>query len=266
MKYTFISFIILLFLGNSSVTPVRQKICQLVENHVTMDLSLPENRYDNGYTEQRYHFVLDSIIAVFGPLIQERGGRLRIKRDWTDGAVNAWAERWGELYILEIPGGMARYHLINEEGFLTTICHELGHLLGGSPHRRTISVEGQADYYSTMKCMELILAELDYPHDHENLSECHGDYCQARLSGALSLSSYYAELARRPVPRLDTPDLSTVSRTRVDHPPAQCRFDTMVAGIKCANRDDFSYENAREGACLDPVGARPSCWFHTRDL
>lgn len=238
----------------------KYELCQLVANPVIMDLSQAENPYDNGYSEERYHQVLDTVLATFGPAIAERGGSLEIWRDWSDGAVNAWAERWGERYILEVPGGMARYYLITEEGFLTTICHELGHLIGGSPHSRTISYEGQADYYSTMKCMEGLLTALDYPDTRAaELPACKGSFCEARLMGAKSLSSYYASLARTPAPALETPSRARPAQTLRSHPEAQCRFDTMVAGLLCGNRNDFSYDNAHDGACPDVP--RPRCWW-----
>ena len=54
--------------------------------------------------------------------------------------------------------------------------------------------------------------------------------------------------------------------TYYKHPEPQCRFDTFLAGIHCANNDFlyFDNEDASIGACLrerDPKGARPQCWF-----
>ncbi|MCJ8278232.1 MAG: hypothetical protein MJK18_15435, partial [Bdellovibrionales bacterium] len=94
-------------------------------HYVTVD----RNKFDNGYKEERYHFILDKVIEIYRPLIKDRNGTFDIMRDWSDGAVNMWAWRWGDEYWLEVPGGMARYHLINEEAFLMSVCHEIGHLL-----------------------------------------------------------------------------------------------------------------------------------------
>lgn len=238
-------------------------LCQLVENHVTIDFNRYSNRvenpYDNGYPEERYHQVLDTLTSEFQGEALKRGGSFHILRDWGDGAVNAWAWRIGDEFWIEVPGGMSRYHLINEEGFLTVLCHELGHLFGGSPHGNEISYEGQADYYSTMKCVSRVFHALGYPEKPSQYS-CQGKFCDERLKGAESLSSYYAFLGKDPLPSLGTPDRSSVNQTNRAHPRAQCRFDTMVAGLQCSNREDFSYRNFQDGACMG-TGARPRCWF-----
>lgn len=244
----------------------REGLCGLVQDHITLNFNSLENRYDNGYLEERYDEVLDQFISEFEGDIRKRGGTFHILRDWSDGAVNAWAWRIGQEYWIEAPGGMSRYHLINEEGFILTLCHELGHLLGGSPHRMQISFEGQADYFSAMKCMERILSRLDVPEKNiENIpSGCVGDYCHRRFSGIRSLTSYYAELEKRPVPSLNSPDQRVVEQSLRGHPGSQCRFDTMVAALRCSSRLPFSYDNSSEGACSG-LGARPACWFSPRE-
>lgn len=204
------------------------------------------NPYDNGYPEERYHQVLDHIIKIYTPLVKNEGGTFRIKRDWTDGAVNMWAERWGQDYILEVPGGMARYYLISEEGFILSICHEIGHLLGGPPQSRTISYEGQADYYATQTCMALVLADFERSErlvaDNEVNEICAGNnFCERVLMGAKSLSSLYAELEKAPMPLFKTPSRQVVSKTLTKHPPAQCRLDTFLAGYQ--------------------QRPRPACWY-----
>ena len=256
--------ILLIFFIISTQAQNTKPLCQLVDNHVYSPLlSERKNPYDNGYPEERYEEVLNQFIVEFTPDIKKRKGTFHIMRDWSDGAVNAWAWRIGDEYWLEVPGGMSRYHLITEEGFLTTLCHELGHLLGGYPQSNEISYEGQADYYSSMKCMERILTRLNIPAKKVSKQEdldCYGDYCQERFIGIKSLTSYYASLERSPFPTRETPDQNQVNSTLTSHPKAQCRFDTMVESLKCSNRDDFSYENSKDGACLG-VGSRAKCWF-----
>lgn len=244
----------------------RNHLCSLVSDYVVMDFSSAENRYDNGYKEERYHYVLDSLIEEFSVDIAPQGGTLHILRDWGDGSVNAWAWRMGKEYWLEVPGGMARYYLISEEGFLTTLCHELGHLLGGSPHSSTISYEGQADYYSTMKCMERILKKLGSPKSlAQEIPSCEGDYCGQRFLGVKSLTSYYAELEKVPAPSLGQADQRTVRKTQRKHPGSQCRFDTMVASLRCDNREEFAFDNPWRGSCPGP-GSRPRCWFNPEEF
>ena len=209
-------------------------------------MNQPRDRYDNGYTEDRYHEVLDHLIKVYEPIIQAQGGVFIIDRDWSDGAVNMWAERIGNEFILEVPGGMARYHLISEEGFISSLCHELGHLLGGPPGGLYISYEGQSDYYAGQSCIAKVLGgfspQKTLPLDLEVAEICQGDQlCSRSLQGMKSLTSYYAELEGVGFPQFKTPSTVEVSKTLTAHPPAQCRLDTFLAG----------YQNR----------PRPRCWY-----
>jgi len=265
MNYS--KFLILIFLSLSMnfQSVLAQRLCELVENHHVMDARIEglKNPYDNGYQKTRYHHVLDKVIETFNPLFLAQSQELKILRDWSDGAVNAWAFRLGREAWLEVPGGMARYHLISEEGFLMTICHELGHLLGGSPHRLRISFEGQADYFAPMKCMENILSALEVKPSQfleGSGNVCVGEFCQERLKGIKSLTSYYAFLEKVRPPTLATTSTTVVEQTLSGHPPAQCRFDTMIKALGCSDRDPFSYDNQVDGACRGEL-ARPACWF-----
>lgn len=206
-------------------------------------------QFDNGYPQQKYESVLKTLQNVYGPIIQARGGELKLLTDWTDGAVNMWAWRRGPEYWLEIPGGMSRYYLITEEAFVVSICHELGHLLGGAPQNGEISFEGQADYFANQNCSLLLLDKIkafkELPSDPEITSLCSQEAdverCQKVLSGSKSLSSYYAELENVSFPQYSTTSSVKVSQTLQKHPPAQCRLDTFKAGF-------FADQ-------------RPACWF-----
>lgn len=207
---------------------------------------LNNNKWDNGYPATRYHEVLNHVMNVYSPIISERGGRLFIKKVWADNAVNMWADRYENRYILEVPGGFARYYLITEEGFLATVCHELGHLLGGLPASGDISFEGQSDYYATETCMNLVMPGLrpykEVVPDTEVAAICKEDeHCARVLMGAKSVTAMYAELERKPAPQLSTPSKVVVKKTNTKHPPAQCRLDTMYAGFE--------------------KRPRPACWY-----
>ena len=225
-----------------------QNYDSLVESHVYV---AERSKFDNGFQKERYEILIKKLHEVYDPIIKAEGGVFQTLTDWTDGAVNMWAFRLGNEYWLEIPGGMARYHLINEEAFLTSLCHELGHLLGGEPKKGNISLEGQSDYFATYDCIDQLLSEIDQEkllmEESEINSICimeqKGDveFCQRAMAGAKSLTSYYAELEKVSFPQLSTPSAVKVSSTLTRHPPAQCRLDTLKAGY-------FG----------EP---RPRCWF-----
>lgn len=213
-----------------------------------------DSRWDNGYPEHRYQFVLQKAYSTYAPIIEDLGGTLQFISDWQDGAVNMWADRIGDEYILEIPGGFSRYHLINEEAFILTICHELGHLLGGEPARGLISYEGQSDYFSTLECSKKLFLEIttaDAPlgtpaeeefcqtHKSKSLEEC-----LRHTRGMLSVTSYFAEIINKAFPLIETPDPSIAPETIFSHPAPQCRLDTLLAGYL--------------------GNPRPRCWFLSR--
>ncbi len=209
------------------------------------------DKYNNGFPEQKYHIILDRFEAYYGQVISDLGGTFVIWRDWSDGAVNMWAERWGDQYILEVPGGMARYSLIVEDAFILSICHELGHLLGGEPAQGDISVEGQSDYFATNECLPKMLKRIEpllggnKDPDVESFCEkpqVHGKVlCLRSMQGAKSLTAYYAELANQKAPQIDESSSTVVLETLQTHPEPQCRLDTFKAGW------------------LD--WPRPSCWY-----
>lgn len=239
--------------------------------------SLVSDDYNNGYPESKYHSVLDTFISVYTPLIAKRGGSFHILRDFSDGAVNAWAWRTGDEYHLEVPGGMSRYYLISEEGFISTICHELGHLLGGAPLKRqrsTISLEGQSDYFAGAKCLKRILSyiqpykKIKNDPEVEEICSKNETYpnCRRALSGMKSLTSYYAKLENTHSPNFSTPASNRVATTLKNHPKAQCRLDTMKNGYLCPVdfETPFSVNDLSIGACHSthyPEFARPRCWF-----
>lgn len=198
------------------------------------------NKYDNGFPEEKYQIILDEFQKVYDPIITDLGGTFEIIDDWSDGAVNMWAEKWGERYILEIPGGMARYGLIIEEAFILSICHELGHLLGGSPQLGEISLEGQSDFYAGQVCIEKMLEQIkpllsiDFDDDVtracEEQKSSKTNHCLRAMQGAKSLTSYYAELEGVRFPTFDTPSTFITKATLESHPSAQCRLDTFKNG------------------------------------
>lgn len=242
-------------------------------------------RYNNAYPEGRFLLVTKSFEQFFKPHFESLGAKFFLDTDWGDGAVNAWAWREGERYSLEVPGGIARYHTMSEEAFVMNLCHELGHLMGGAPARNSeISFEGQSDYFATAKCFKrfapFVLEKLggfqsgpDRTHYSEEIHfqkhcETHANpkICEHALLGALGATAYYAELEKAKTPSLSTPDRSVTRRTLSAHPKAQCRFDTMVAGVLCKADAMVNprWDSAEYSWChqnFDSDHGRPKCWY-----
>jgi len=155
-----------------------------------------------------------------------RGGRLHVVVEADDRRVNAEARRMEPDWSIIVYGGLLRHPNIGEAELTLILCHELGHHLGGTPTAARggwSACEGQADYWSTLGCFSKVRPGED-----------------ARAA-ALRLTRLYATMSNDGHPSLDSKDEVRRPRTFFGYPSAQCRLDTLIAGL----------ENKR----------RPACWF-----
>jgi hypothetical protein len=143
------------------------------------------------------------------------------------------------------------------------------------------SVEGEADYFATLKCLRKLFADEDNesvvnnmevkPLVKESCEHQHTDralqlICIRSAMASEPLAQLLAELRGDGVPDFSTPDGSKASRTVQSHPPAQCRLDTYFNASVCTadSNQDLSDSELYVGACksdVQPSGARPLCWF-----
>lgn len=236
-----------------------------------------------GIDRARYDKVLDRIETIFGPRIRALGGQLVVERSWNSDEVNASAMRWGNQYIINMYGGLARHPLITEEGFTMVACHEVGHHLGGAPKTMGWATnEGGSDYYSSLKCMRWFYEGADneawaksVSHDTVAVNQCKAQYpdredyliCLRSAAGALSIAACFADVDKvANTFRFDTPDPAIVTRTNNGHPDTQCRLDTLFAGAICKAplSTPVSGSDPKAGSCVqgtDLLGWRPLCWF-----
>lgn len=244
--------------------------------------------------------VAEEVHSLMKPLLDEKGINLRFRYPSSpyyglNLKLDSRTNRVGD-YIIEVNRGFYNNHFMTKEIFLHSVCHELGHLLGGAPfiasktfeplppHYQNLSTEGQADFFSTSVCVKKALANKlvtlkDTPPEgiQKRCSDAYAneiDYqtClySAVTSEALARAYHFINKVNgRPVSPLE-PSLKKIS-TRVAHetihiigqyPSTQCRLDTMVNGALCENNpSDFSCKN-KEG---EVVEMRPRCWFNPND-
>ncbi|HEX4047173.1 MAG TPA: hypothetical protein VH309_05040, partial [Elusimicrobiota bacterium] len=115
-----------------------------------------------GITEAQYDAVMDRIESIYTPIVAAHGGRLDLKRLWTDDTVNSSAEQQGTDWIINAYGGLARDKAITQDGEALVVCHEMGHHLGGAPKFSDTdwaSDEGEADYFATSKCLHRMFSD-----------------------------------------------------------------------------------------------------------
>lgn len=257
--------------------------------------SFPENtlripvgaKTSGGISEAEFNQVIDKVMRIYAPKVEDLGGTLNISRLWVSDKVNASTNRFAHVYQVTMYGGMARHPLMNKDGFTLVLCHELGHHLGGAPKvknsdQRWASNEGQADYFAALKCLREIFRREDnevalrglvipkivrnscstiYKNHLENL------ICQRINMAGLVVGRLYANLVDQKEPSFETPHSKYVRETIDYHPHYQCRLDTFFQGSLCDRPvdEELSSREAHVGTCHpkngDVVGMRPLCWF-----
>jgi len=252
----------------------------------TNDLNISASQKSiNGVSEEVFNQVIDEVMAIYAPIIKANGDKLVMNRKWSDGTVNASAQRTGKKVIVNMYGGLARHDLVTKDGFAIVLCHELGHHLGGAPkisRSKWASNEGQSDYFANLKCFRKVYGTDDNITMIQNMdidatvvTKCDNIYsnesdaalCKRSAMAAKSTADLLATLRNSDIPKFDTPDTKVVSRTNHRHPAAQCRLDTYFAAALCDKdmNTDVSDRDANVGTCNrkdgDTVGLRSKCWF-----
>lgn len=252
-------------------------------------LAIPVTQKSDGLTDIQYNAVIDKVEKVYRPIVEALGKKLTINRLWDDPRVNAGTSMKGNEWILYLYGGYARHPLITEDAYALVICHELGHHLGGTPKKILDgtnpgwpSVEGQADYFATLKCLrkifrkddntaaisQLVVPELVSQKCSESFkTEWEISMCKRTSMAGMSVAAISADMRQTEVPVVESPDPSIVETTYEAHPVPQCRLDTYFQGSICevSSTRQVSTEDETKGTCHENLGheagLRPSCWF-----
>lgn len=249
------------------------------------DLYIPVTTFlANGMTEAKFNAIISKAENFYSQVVSSKGGKLVINRRWSDGTVNASAERQGNNWIVTMYGGLARHDDITEDGLALIVCHELGHHLGGAPKYQGdwAANEGQSDYFATLKCLRNVFAADNNVEivkgmqvDQTAVAKCESQFsdensralCTRNSMGGLSSANLSASLGGTARPDFATPDPSVVSKTQDAHPKAQCRLDTYFGGSLCevAASTDVGETDPTVGSCStekgQTIGVRPQCWY-----
>ncbi len=240
-------------------------------------------------TENDFDRLVEIASESYTGIFKRQGLKLKIDASWKDNTQNAYSDQSGQNRYIYLFGGYARHPLMDKDTYLSVICHELGHHLGGFPREEGstwASAEGEADYFSTLKCMKYLLKDdpenerialsLDLPEEVKNL--CRNQHPMSNDYYICLRSSKAAETYGKINASLATPDSTVeislltpvtkrVHSTNLTYPMPQCRVDTKFQGALCNASIDIpmGYQDENKGACSlkngNPIGARPECWF-----
>ena len=262
------------------------------EHQMSSNAITEEERLASKINEADFDLLVERISETFTGLFKKQGLKLKISANWNNPKVNAFSDQSGSTRYIYLFGGYARYPMMDKDTFLSVICHEVGHHLGGFPRESGstwASAEGQADYYSTLKCMKMILKDdienekialsLDLPNEVKD--QCRSQFIQdddyficlrsakaSEIYGKINASLATPD-SRKEISLL-TPDKKRVASTNLSYPLPQCRVDTKFQGALC-NVDvniPLGYDDENKGACSikngNTFGVRPTCWFIPR--
>lgn len=275
---------------------IRTIILAFIFSSITHASILPENKLripvsakNEGLTKMQYHRTIDKFEETMGPVIEATGKTLTIRRLWNDPKVNAGTTIKGKEIIINLYGGYARHSLNTEDAFMLVLCHELGHHLGGTPKKkgkegqnRWPSVEGQADYYATLKCLRNIFAKDTHEESVKKFKaedfvkeKCSGAFkdiseaaiCMRSTMAGIVTANISADIRNTEQPDITMRDKKRVTVTNPSHPLPQCRLDTYFQGALCEENvlSDVSDDDEMAGTCHTlkghVEGVRPRCWF-----
>jgi hypothetical protein len=229
-----------------------------------------------GIQQAGFNRVLDRIQLIYGPIIEAKGGKLVIDRNWEDATVNAYAMQSGAEWKIAMFGGLARHEAITEDGFALVACHEIGHHIGGFPQKMGWATnEGGADYFATLKCLRRVLTTEPRRVDPVVERACASRFrarserarCMGGAMAGFSVTKLFSDLGGEKAVSFQTPDPAVVAETDDSHPAAQCRLDTYFQGALCAKpvSEELTNNEPESGACTRKqgyaIGLRPRCWY-----
>lgn len=293
-----LSLVCISILGAPDLIGAKQNESEsLKENRILCEGFLPKNdlkipvpaagqfKAMSGLSESEFNGAIASVEKIYSPIFSKKGQRLVVRRLWQSEEVNAWASREGANSVIAMHGGLARHPAMTKDGFTLITCHEVGHHLGGTPkgsdpNLRWGSVEGQSDYFATLKCLRKVFAaEVNSwngqvaPVARQKCEDSFGadtdaaKICMRVAMASVSAGNVSGALDRSGNPSLTSKDNRVVSQTYEKHPIAQCRLDTYINGSVCKVADsvDVSDREPDTGTCRniasEEYGARARCWY-----
>jgi hypothetical protein len=238
----------------------------------------------DGLTKEEWNQIFDKVESIYQPFLKPAGVEFKVDRQWDNASVNGTVGRTNNLWTIIIYGGYARTKQTTKDALAMIACHEIGHHLGETSYYPApyewASVEGQADYYSTTKCLRKYFADednIEYLQDKE-IPATLKERCEKAWSNeneiAICIRSALAGLQMNLVWTqgtrsfdFHTPDTSVVTSIQLRHPAYQCRLDTYFQGALCSvdHMVAMSKEDKFTGNCNErdghKEGFRPSCWY-----
>jgi len=212
--------------------------------------------------QESFKEIIDKVTAPYLNEIKALSTELIVDIDWKSDHPNASVSMRRGKVIMNFHGGFVRKNSLSDDALAITVCHEIGHLVGGYPKvfpTQKYSSEAQSDYFATSQCIKkyfasnsrLLTEQEKLPLTQKQRQLCHDrNSCLRGLIAIKSLSKAYP--GKKDINSFSTEVVSTTNYN--DYPSAQCRVDTLRAGLLC-----------KKESCMVGPGKRPTCWYNESD-
>lgn len=266
-------------------------------------------------TKEQFEATIDKVVNLYKREIEAEYRKLVVEKEWDNKQINAYVtikgnRKWSgggnytdpeptDWYSMHIFGGLSTHPLSTLDQLALVVCHETGHLFAGHPYvhannkKTTVfSIEGQADYFATSKCLKKLFEDEDNEaylvgkiippsaqkscFDTWGPSKDHAACIRIAMAGDTIIQMFHdvkSKSGSNPwmngQKKMEKPDLAkrdpTIVTTMFErHPELQCRIDTYFQGALCTVSHDelLARDSSGKGSCKNgETGERPLCWF-----
>lgn len=186
--------------------------------------------------------------------------------DWSNSYMGAGAQQNGNEFSVMLWGGFVRARFMHLGILAATLCHEIGHKLGGEPFQKFpgsdphwSSAEGQSDHFAATDCLPKVFESLKnfFPYklnsiaiENFSIQHCKTSQTQEQCRWVTQSGIDFVEFLQTyyeldiPLARPEIWAREKVEKTLFTaYPTYQCRMDIF------------------KSAALDPKSPRLSCWY-----
>lgn len=201
----------------------------------------------------------EDFLAYAAPLLTRETRQLSVEIDWENPFFTAHARYRGNTNYIGLWGGYLRAPGLNPAILAVTLCHELGHLIGGQPKQtneeENLSTEGQSDFFAGLNCTADFLRA--YPRHAPKISEevrnfCEGHHdCELSLESGLQTYRFLQKWGFAPYSPVSIQKRAAEANEFIPntYPVYQCRLDSFTTAATCL-------KNGTRETCLPPP-----CWW-----
>lgn len=239
--------------------------------------------------------IVEDAARLYEPAAQANRVALQFLTPMDRTNLVASAENDGVTAKVQIDGGVFLSSRLTADSLRITICHELGHIFGGSPRRNVppewdgataedgmslMSAEGEADYYATLVCFRQMVEGQDHKAALADRTvpavtkaKCERSWgtdteeallCERTALASLDFLNFVTNF---PI-SLEKTAPEVADQPIIDqYPTRQCRLDTLVAGSLCRTvyPKQLDRNQAASSDCPQIEARRPACWYPHHD-